>query len=127
MACGHTANALQSIPGNWADPIQREQMKDKDSTIAVHACVICSCNILQEKLCLCGRKAKCADCNTVVDSDYSLAFFEYRGPGSYRALNMCKRCMYARGPHKDKIKDHLFVPHGPYEQDEYYCGCKGWD
>lgn len=25
------------------------------------------------------------------------------------------------------VQSHDFVPHGPYDHDRYYCGCRGWD
>jgi hypothetical protein len=75
---------------------------------------------------LTGRKARCA-CGALADSDPGLAFFEYRGPGSPDELS-CKNC---------GIRDHAgrevwtkcqnYEPHGPWEFDSYYCGCRGWD
>jgi hypothetical protein len=77
-----------------------------------------------------GRQARCI-CHNVVDSDYELAFFEYRGPGSPSADKQCECGYYevAHTPRDDgyRIKCEKFVPHGPWRYDMYYCGCRGWD
>lgn len=102
MACGHAANAkhMNKSTGEW-EP----------------SCVICfgDPRALQviEKPDLTGRTARCAHygrprrhgrgvCDGERPSDFNLAFFVYRGPGSN----------YWQGE-----SDH----------DEYYCGCWGWD
>jgi hypothetical protein len=59
---------------------------------------------------LTGRMAKCAYGDTIKPSDPKvLAFFEYRGEGSYDAEHMCKHCPYHE-------KAHRFFPY-------YYPGC----
>lgn len=60
MSCGHIANAKNSLDNP--------------------CCVICDCDTLAQKqiVSLEGRKAKCNECNCVVDSDTNLAFFEYK-------------------------------------------------
>jgi hypothetical protein len=128
MECGHTAMSIMTtFPGNKQDPLQAAAM-DEQGHISIHSCVICDCKVIGVKVLLEGRMAKCASCKNTRPSSYDLAFFEYKGPGSHRAGNMCKHCWYAKLPHDNgKITDHVFKPHGPYEQDEYYCGCQGWD
>jgi len=132
MACGHVA---QGIMDNSP------------------ACVICwpaaGSLIVADKPPLEGRFAKCAYNNSndrypekhkhePIPSDYNLAFFEFRGEGSYKAGTMCAICNYSiNAPrHGDSWRKydpkldgekHEFVPRGAYEFDEYYCGCWGWD
>lgn len=116
MKCGHTAQGYMGgdLP----------------------VCVICwpspdSLAPAEKQPLLEGRQAKCASCGHTAQSSYSLAFFKYRGEGSHDALHHCKNCMYYESAHNmpgrpfAKCKD--FEPHGPYEYDEYYCGCRGWD
>ena len=62
MKCGHAANAHQD-----GKPV----------------CVICvgidaGATVVEEKPDLTGRKARCSDCGSEVDSSFNLAFFEYR-------------------------------------------------
>jgi hypothetical protein len=90
---------------------------------------------------LSGRLAKCG-CGAKKPSSPSLAFFEFRGPGSRTANDTCK-CGYALAAH-DPIemarnvpsnrctvvelgKCKGFEPRGAYEFDSFYCGCRGWD
>jgi hypothetical protein len=81
MACGCSANATC-----------KEQ-----PCCAIHGCL----DVAGELPNLEGRKARCAyGCNHNVASSLSLAFFQYRGPGS---------------------------PNGERPMDTYYCGCFGWD
>lgn len=137
MACGHSANATTKI-NNYIVP----------------CCVICAGTpeslIIVDSPSLEGRFAKCAynnendkhpdaHKNEPIPSALSLAFFEYKGEDSNKALNACKKCGYYQIAHTlenairlhrnpdDYIKDHEFEPHGAYEFDEYYCGCWGWD
>jgi len=88
MKCGHAANALM---GDTKRP----------------CCVICHGNPLSKQIAdkpdLAGRLAKCG-CGNTRESSTSLAFFEYLGPNSYYALNMCKRCNYYRNTHQPKWK-----------------------
>lgn len=121
MGCGHTA---QGVDGNGA-PV----------------CVICvgtnprAREVLVEGPDLRGRLAKCS-CGNSRPSDASLAFFEYRGPGSDVAATDCKHCGYHEAAHNPEVKkghwreqficDH-FEPHGGYDHDIFYCGCRGWD
>lgn len=147
---------------------------------------------------LTGRVARCTyrDCKSERPSSPDLAFFVYRGAGSYVAATMCARCTYAIQAHWPKWKlklhierrwfkhehttqkwdttghqrdgaaakawaereadrframkqhdtevfsatveklesvpneitrTHAFTAHGPWDTDEFYCGCKGWD
>jgi hypothetical protein len=79
-----------------------------------------------------GRLARCMCGNTrpsIESEDGSLAFFEFRGEGSPKAKQMCKHCRYYEVAHRPE-KNHdckTFEPHGAFEFDEYYCGCRGWD
>jgi hypothetical protein len=168
MACGHQANSLMT----------------KGDLVKVPACASCDPPLnhtVVEEPDLSGRQARCAYGDTIRPSTDKnvLAFFEYRGPGSNDALNMCKHCAYAKNAHRffpyynpgrcpncnadalrylgkveymwgcdnctgaftdaevvgrrhptpknPAIQPHEFEPHGPYEYDKYYCGCRGWD
>lgn len=81
---------------------------------------------------LTGRQARCG-CGKLAPSSPKLFGFEYRGAGSQYAQIACKHCGYfdvAHGtgkPHLKHIEGHAFEPHGSYEFDSYYCGCRGWD
>lgn len=116
MKCGHAANGINTKTGT-------------------PCCVICvgldpGAEIIAESPNLAGRKAKCGDCDRVVDSNESLAFFEYKGEGSRRALEICT-CGYSKTAHEITNVENgscsNFTPHGAYEYDSYYCGCRGWD
>jgi len=89
-----------------------------------------------------GRTAKCG-CGTERPSDETLPFFDYTGPGSYWADEVCG-CGYGRVAHTQEQQfsrtGHLivhnvvvegkcagFVPRGAAEHDRFYCGCRGWD
>jgi hypothetical protein len=83
-----------------------------------------------------GRTAHCAyGCGSEKPSDYDLPFFEYRGEGSYEALEGCKNCGFFRLAHEANLaRKHPwegictnFEPRGGQEHDHYYCGCLGWD
>lgn len=87
-----------------------------------------------------GRVAVCSysDCKkTSVPSSRGLAFFEFMGEGSERAVRKCKQCNYFDVTHWElntttgrvghNFGDHDFVPKGAADLDYYYCGCKGWD
>jgi len=68
MKCGHVS-----------------QGRDKDGR---PACKICypsedSLTIVKIMPELCGRKSKCGYCGKIVDSEYSLAFFEYNPDEEY--------------------------------------------
>lgn len=82
---------------------------------------------------LAGRQAKCS-CGRTAPSSPELAFFEFRGPGSEAALEMCKHCPYNVRAHRpevmaknDALKCTSFEAHGAFEFDKYYCGCRGWE
>lgn len=80
-----------------------------------------------------GRMAQCS-CGRIAPSDpKALAFFEYCGPESQDATNICA-CGYAHVAHTPDVmarnaalKCTAFTPRGPRELDRYYCGCRGWD
>lgn len=90
-----------------------------------------------------GREAHCTSCGKVApstDRDH-LAFFRYRGAGSAAADESCGVCGFNIRAHDpefcaknvdprtviEKGKCTGFVPHGPWDFDLYYCGCRGWD
>lgn len=81
-----------------------------------------------------GRFAKCGKECHLRPSSTDLAFFEYRGPDSPASKRHCIQCGYYESAHKPtdgrprfKAVCLNFRPHGPYEFDSYYCGCRGWD
>jgi hypothetical protein len=126
MKCGHVAQGY---------------LEENDLSIPI--CVICDCTEQVEKPSLEGRMARCT-CMKKVPSKWSLAFFEYRGPGSKFDTESCNVCGYNRDIHPSEGGDGLytngkpiqylcenngkgmFTP-GPHEYDSYYCGCNGWD
>ena len=123
MKCGHAANAM---------------VKTHDGEKP--CCAICTgpeAFIVDDAPpSLDGRKSKCAQCGKIVDSRTDLPFFEYRGPGSDRATKQCKCCGYFKIAHEDHAgrinvvaqgKCKGFEPHGGYEFDSHYDGCRGWD
>ena len=71
MTCGHVANCKQVLSDGTRIP----------------ACTICGCStIAEEKPSLDGRKARCFYCSCKkepVDSNYRLAFFEYKPSEEY--------------------------------------------
>ena len=86
-----------------------------------------------------GRLARCPYCKTTAPSSPALAFFEYRGPGSHEATEVCRHCRHYRVAHEHnsnrvnpepgpQTRDHEFEadPKGRPE-DGFYCGCRGWD
>ncbi len=100
----------------------------------IPACLIHDCyEVADSAPDLSGRMAQCSylpSGHAIKPSDpEALAFFEYRGPGSKWATDICK-CGYAKVAHDEKrIKCKVggFTPRGPHERDAYYCGCHGWD
>lgn len=68
-----------------------------------------------------------------------LAFFEDRSAGSRAAEQTCKHCRCYPQAHEPSQRPtptgyptvigdpHPFEPHGAYDHDIFYCGCKGWD
>lgn len=121
MTCGHAANAVRTMSrGVKHDP-------------PLPCCSICDCvEIDSAPPSLEGRMARCSyysKCKHEKPSDKDrLAFFEYLGPGSRVASDMCK-CGYYRVAHEKPRTDACrnFTPKGPAEHDRYYCGCMGWD
>lgn len=85
---------------------------------------------------LSGRQARCF-CGKTEDSRHGLAFIEFRGELSRRAREQCRNCKNHYVTHLELNTTtgrlgHMFgvcdfEPHGSFEFDEYYCGCKGWD
>lgn len=121
MLCGHQANA---------------------TTEGKPCCVICAGDPRAYQVAgapnLTGRQARCY-CGKTVQSvaDGTLAFFEFKGEGSREAMERCghDKCFFFKGVHGEinsftgraGITDHEFVPHGAFEFDSFYCGCRGWD
>jgi len=76
-----------------------------------------------------GRTARCS-CGAERSSDYALAFFEYRGENSRAATVSCLHCGYYEEAHDGRPHTHIcehFEPHGAYDTDIFYCGCRGWN
>lgn len=123
MQCGHVSQAVCSAKGGVKfDP-------------PIPVCAICDCFKIAEEPDLTGRMATCyCGSKSLRPSSTDLAFFEYRGPGSPHATNICK-CGYTKKAHeKDhvqtvckKLHEQGFTPRGPHKYDSYYCGCRGWD
>ena len=118
MKCGCAAQGVKSSSGALKfDP-------------PIPACVIHDCiEVADAPPDLAGRMANCAyGDHAVKPSDPErLAFFEYRGPGSRWATEICK-CGYAKVAHETgRVKCREFQPRGPHERDTHYCGCRGWD
>lgn len=73
-------------------------------------------------------------CTCIQPSSKDLPFFEFQGPGSREAEEMCKHCRYAKAAHEISPRpSHLsrvcthFEPKGDTGMDKFYCGCAGWD
>ncbi len=120
MECGHTANGvLVARDGVKFDP-------------PLPCCASCGSTEPVAAPKLDGRQSKCASCNKLAPSSLSLAFFEYRGPGSVVALNTCE-CGFFKVAHiaeRRATNPHIcasFKPRGAYEFDSHYDGCRGWD
>ncbi len=122
MKCGHAANAQHKQDGS---PV----------------CAICigitagAAEVNTNPPSLEGRVARCAyGCGNERPSSSMLAFFEYLGPGSREAGDLCGTCGYALSAHElEPRPKHLkrmcdsFIPRGDAGHDRYYCGCRGWD
>lgn len=111
MKCGCAAAGTRKIGEEW-----------------VPSCVVHDCIEQVETPNLEGRTAICGT-HAPQPSSLYLAFFQYRGPSSRDATEICK-CGYhqiAHINHPDRIKCKEFTPRGPMLNDLYYCGCKGWD
>lgn len=86
---------------------------------------------------LTGRQAMCGGgvCKTVVPSSAALPFFEYKGPGSRYAEEICGTCGMHEVAHgeinkstgRPGVTGHPFVANGGANLDSHYCGCSGWD
>lgn len=97
-----------------------------------------------------GREARCTcgDTRPSTDAlDGRLAFFEFRGDGSYGAETLCKHCGYADVAHTPEHMEKLvhgrdlkrrptvvergqcpgFERRGDWGYDTFYCGHAGWD
>ena len=140
MGCGHVAVAFHHLePGQTCSGLTGDHP----------SCPICisidsrACKPI-ERPPLEGRQAICSygrdwgqgprGGHKYVPSDWGLAFFEYRGPGSHQAEEICGRCKKTLGAHTNPIHPEdighsicvSFTPQGD-TPDEYYCGCMGWD
>lgn len=82
-----------------------------------------------------GRTARCTCGHSRPSTDsLSLAFFEYRGPGSESATDVCKNCAYHRVAHTPEKRTNNRLICGNFqadpqgrEYDLFYCGHGGWD
>lgn len=86
-----------------------------------------------------ARLAGCSYCGTTVPSNPNLPFFEDRSEGSREATRACKHCRCFPEAHLPSErwtptgypivigKPHVFEPHGEFETDRFYCGCRGWE
>lgn len=126
LSCGHAANAT-----------------DGNGQPACAICVGLEKSVPVAAPNLTGREARCGKFCAVVPSSLDLAFFEFRGEGSPVSKRTCKKCGYADVAHDpahmqrnvpsnrktvvEQGKCSGFEPHGAYEYDTYYCGCRGWD
>ena len=112
-------------------------------------CTRCAHQNMIDGIDLTGRSAKCM-CGRTVPSTWSLAFFEFQGPGSQWATEHCAVCGYSpqahdpARPHMARVEKggrtryenfmernggvHEFTPRGgDAGHDRFYCGCRGWD
>lgn len=118
MKCGHVANATAR----------------RGYVSYQFACAICDCvELSEEQPVLRGRTARCG-CGVERPSSFDLAFFEFCGPGSPSATNVCKNCGYTQTAHESDNHARRrgkvcqsFTPRGDIGYDIYYCGCRGWD
>ena len=118
LSCGHSSNATD---GHWKPTCVICIDADRPVPISVPD--------------LTNRLAKCGCGSTRPSSEWeNLAFFEFMGEGSPRALTSCRNCSYHQVAHTPEVRARNaalkcgeFVPHGPYEFDVFYCGCRGFD
>jgi len=102
------------------------------------SCPIHDCTEQVERPDLTDRVATCSNCGKMALSAFGLPFFEYRGPGSREATEMC-RCGSLANAHTPEAlakaeasgyprtcKEFRPNPKGRLT-DSYYCGCCGWD
>lgn len=103
MKCGHAAQGYRL---------------NKDGS-KVEACVICSCVDVVESPCLVGRTAKCFHAgSTKPQRRYANDECNYGCRGN--PICQCKEITSDTGL--------AFFQHRPdAKQDEFYCGCHGWD
>ena len=123
LRCGHVSNAVRTASnGVKHDPVP--------------CCAICDCTDQEpNQINLEGRTARCCSKKTDKPSSFNLAFFEFRGVNSRVALISCKNCGYHKVAHEKKLNGETknksicdrFQPHGAFDTDRYYCGCRGWD
>jgi len=73
-------------------------------------------------------------CTCEQPSSKDLPFFEFCGPGSREADELCKHCGYHKVAHEKDPRElrgtHVcshFEPKGDRGFDKFYCGCHGWD
>lgn len=87
-----------------------------------------------------GRMARCGIDHGTTPSSQSLPFFQFRGEGSLAAIDSCLHCGYSKFAHGEEASRWKngktavenagcpgFEPHGPWDYDLYYCGCRGWE
>lgn len=113
MKCGCTANSVNTIK-------------------KCQSCVIHNCDEIEENTPdLTGRMAHCSCCEKKEESNFELPFFRYRGVGSKEYFNKCRNCGFLKIAHVSKKENSLSCDNFQIKEDgwedEYYCGCKGWD
>ena len=81
---------------------------------------------MKELVELSTRIARCR-CGRVAESNWDLAFFEYRGPGSRAAVEIC-RCGYYMTAHnlpagkRPRPMCNRPEKRGPWDHDTFLCG-----
>lgn len=135
MKCGCVAQAVRTSEGGVTiDP-------------PIPVCITHDCTeVAPERPSLDGRVARCSYSHdrpsrqqriaaSPVPSSWDLAFFEYCGPGSREATEICKCGMAqiahernaGRCPHSRRSPSGKFEAKGDQGHDRFYCGCFGWD
>jgi hypothetical protein len=134
MGCSDVATSVHSQPHDGLEANHPSCVVD----FGIHplACVVIGKPDLTGRFATCSYKTpgKYGGNHDPIPSDYNLAFFEYQGPGSREANEICV-CKYAKVAHgeinaatkRPGITSHEFQSQGPQKFDKYYCGCFGWD
>lgn len=84
-----------------------------------------------------ARLATCPYCKATRPSSRDLPFFESRESGTSLS-KLCAKCGLYEIAHRywavrrypeplPQTRDHEYAPHGEWDTDSFYCGCRGWD